>query len=176
MVLVHEKGYQNLTVSDITEHANVGRTTFYRYFDNKLAILVKLHRHRFEKINIAPSNREGWFSSETNPNLVTLLKRSQHKGRFQSLLYHLGTELTLIQELINEALTDHFEQRLRIAFNQDELNLPIPVLARSLAGGFSWLIKWWVEEAQNETPEAMALYIQQSLRAPIIQALIDSNL
>ncbi|MEM6284158.1 MAG: TetR/AcrR family transcriptional regulator [Chloroflexota bacterium] len=169
--LVREKGYEHLTVSDIADHANVGRTTFYRHFENKAGILVKLHRSRFEKLNIAPATREAWLTTEPNPDVVALLERAQHTGRFQTLLYRLGAEVSVIQKLIDDALTDHFEMRLRLSFAPDELHTPLPMLARSLAGSFSWMIRWWVEDAPDHSPTEVAAHMQAVMVAAIRQAI-----
>ncbi|MCB9106061.1 MAG: helix-turn-helix transcriptional regulator [Anaerolineales bacterium] len=45
--LIHEKNYTAIAISDITERANTGRSTFYRYFQTKADLLVSLHEDIF---------------------------------------------------------------------------------------------------------------------------------
>lgn len=42
--LVHEKGYDAVSVRDILERANVGRSTFYMHFGSKDELLVSAIR------------------------------------------------------------------------------------------------------------------------------------
>lgn len=171
--LIRDRGYEQLTVSDIADRANVGRTTFYRYFQNKIQILVELHQRRFEKLDIIPDTRDNWFSDTPNTNLVNLLSRFQHHGRFVSFMYQIGSDITYVQYLIENALTQHFAKKLIAAFSEDELTVPIPILARSLAGMFSSMLRWWVQDAPDFTPEIMSDHIMQAMRAVVKDALVS---
>ncbi len=170
--LVEEKGYEPITVGEITERADVGRTTFYRYFQNKSQILVHLHSKRFENLNIAPSTREDWLSGEAPQSFIDLLTRAQHQGRFKSIIYKMGLDIGYIQHLIEESLAQHFATKLQEAFSETEMKTPMPIVARSLAGMFSWMVKWWVQYSPEYTPEEMAKHVY-SLMASIVREAVD---
>ena len=46
--LVAEEGYENVSVQDILERAEVGKTTFYRYFRNKEDLLYEHYRDFYD--------------------------------------------------------------------------------------------------------------------------------
>lgn len=50
MALVVEKGYHAITIQDITDRANVARTTFYLHFRDKDELLTKSLRDMFEEM------------------------------------------------------------------------------------------------------------------------------
>ncbi len=174
--LIREKGYSPITVSEISEEANVGRTTFYRHFQNKAQILVGFHKSRFEKLNLAPVSREAWLE-EVIPEVVIkfLASRESQKG-FYSMLFSFGMDFIYLRNMIEDVLALHFEERLCRAFCQDELKIPIPVLARSMAGTFSWMIRWWSQDSPDYSPAEMASYMYGLIYSMLKDALLSDRI
>ena len=50
MQLIAEKDFQNITVQDITERAEVNRATFYAHFEDKYALLNHMVREAFHEM------------------------------------------------------------------------------------------------------------------------------
>jgi AcrR family transcriptional regulator len=171
--LLAERGYENVTVGDIIARADVGRTTFYRHFENKASLVVQLHASRFVAFGVVPATRDGWLAPAPSPALIAYLEDAKREERTQILICRLGAKDALIQQLHDAALAAHVEARLRVAFRPDALRMPLPVLARSLAGSASWLLKWWVEAAVDETPLTMATYMHEALTAVLRAALVE---
>ena len=48
--LLDEKGFQSVTVQNITDRATVNRATFYAHFDDKFALLDHVIRESFQKV------------------------------------------------------------------------------------------------------------------------------
>ncbi|MBN2495866.1 MAG: TetR/AcrR family transcriptional regulator [Deltaproteobacteria bacterium] len=48
--LFYEKGYEVTTVEDITEQADLGKGTFYRYFDNKTEVWQALQEDSIDRL------------------------------------------------------------------------------------------------------------------------------
>ena len=45
IALILEKGYEAVTIQDIIDKANVGRSTFYAHFESKEQLLFSGHQH-----------------------------------------------------------------------------------------------------------------------------------
>jgi len=59
--LMSEKGFQDITIQDITERATVNRATFYAHFEDKYDLLDSFIRRQFhevlaEKVPLAPGH------------------------------------------------------------------------------------------------------------------------
>ena len=85
VLLIEEKDYENITISDIVQKAGVSRASFYRYFQTKEEVF--LHFLELEKkqiIKISKSNDK----NQKNPRktLSLILKSVQnYKALFQSI-------------------------------------------------------------------------------------------
>jgi AcrR family transcriptional regulator len=47
--LLEEKGFQSVTVQDITDRATVNRATFYAHFEDKYALFDHIVRETFQQ-------------------------------------------------------------------------------------------------------------------------------
>ena len=152
--LLREKGYSDITVSDIIERANVGRSTFYSHFHDKNDLFVSELDRVIEVLgNRIPGQREMPFFPS--------LELFRHVGReyelYKALVWTPGIEL-LIKHL-QTSLSYRIEQGLQQT--NKEFETPIPVLANFIAGGFLTLLQWWLENKMIYPPEQMdGIYIK----------------
>ena len=146
--LIREKDYGAITVSDIIERANVGRSTFYSHYRNKDDLLVgemdrviEVLSHRF------PGQEEMPFF----PSLGLFLHVGEEYELYKSLLWTPGIEL-LIKHM-QTSLSQRIEQGLEKG--GQAFDVPLPILANFIAGSYLTLLKWWLENKRTYSPERM---------------------
>jgi AcrR family transcriptional regulator len=146
--LLKEKGYSAITVSDIIERANIGRSTFYSHYRNKddlfvgeLDRVIELLSHRI------PNQEETPFF----PSLGLFRHVGEEYELYKALLWGPGIDL-LIKHL-QKSLSKRIEQGLQE--NGREFNIPLPILASFVAGSFLTILKWWLENKMIYSPEEM---------------------
>lgn len=52
IALIEEKGFEAMSVKDITERANINRGTFYSHYEDKYDLMEKCHQHLIEEMEI----------------------------------------------------------------------------------------------------------------------------
>ncbi len=165
--LILEKGYDLVTIEDITEHANLGRTTFYlHYRDKEQLLLQSIDSIAVDLIKqIDPS-----LLSFTNENLeykrqnlisapVKLVFRhaSENANLYKIILRGEGAFKisNRFRSIINVAAMQIMSIRIKeLGINQPEL--PVEVLANFFAGSLMTLVTWWLENDQPYSVEEMA--------------------
>jgi AcrR family transcriptional regulator len=68
---LNEKNLQKLTINDITERANINRSTFYEYFTDKYELFNHIVRKTFEKKMLEHLSGDfGTYSDENMGNII----------------------------------------------------------------------------------------------------------
>ena len=151
--LIDSKHYDQITVMDIVEHANVGRSTFYAHYQSKDDLLMSGFNHMLdhlvEQIEIAPAG-------ELNFDVTPLFAHAAgHFEIYRTLIWGTGFDL-LIQDG-HAAFSQKIEKRLA---SLTTTKIPIPILAASISGVLLVLLKWWLDEKMPTSPETMNEYFQ----------------
>jgi AcrR family transcriptional regulator len=144
--LIREKDYSAITVSDIIERANVGRSTFYAHYRDKDSLFVgELDR----VIELLSQRVPGQEEMPFFPSLGLFRHVGEEYELYKALLWTPGIDL-LIKHL-QKSLSQRIEQGL--AKSGREFEAPLPVLASFIAGTFLTLLKWWLENKMNYSAE-----------------------
>ena len=158
--LLKEKGYSAITVSDIIERANIGRSTFYSHYRDKddlfvgeLDRVIEILSHR------APNQEDMPFF----PSLGLFRHVGEEYELYKALVWTPGIDL-LIKHL-QTSLSYRIEQGLEKSGN--EFEVPIPVLANFISGSFLTLLKWWLENKMVYSPEEMDTMFRRLIMAGV---------
>jgi AcrR family transcriptional regulator len=146
--LIREKSYNTITVSDIIDRANIGRSTFYAHYHDKDDLFVAELDRVIEVLSHHIPNQE---ESPFFPSLGLFRHVGEEYELYKALLWGSGIDL-LIKHL-QKSLSKRIEQGLQESGK--EFNVPLPILASFIAGSFLTLLKWWLENKMIYSPEEM---------------------
>ena len=163
--LLSRKSYEHITVGDIVDRANVGRTTFYDHFETKDFLLKELCKELFCHI----------FDSAEN-------EKNGHKHIFEcdapsSVIFHLLQHLTRndynILDLLscenNGIFLGYFKENLKILVDsqfhifEDKIpkELPRDYCVNYISTTFVETVRWWIEKGMKESTEQIAEYFMK---------------
>lgn len=146
--LLREKGYSAITVSDIIERANIGRSTFYSHYRDKEDLFVNELDRVIEVLSHhVPEQQEMPFF----PSLGLFRHVGEEYELYKALIWTPGIDL-LIKHM-QTSLSQRIEQGLQK--NEKGSDIPPPIVANFIAGSFLTLLKWWLENKMVYSPEQM---------------------
>lgn len=146
--LIKEKDYGTITVSDIIERANVGRSTFYAHFQDKDDLfLSQLDR----VIDVLSHGIPAQDDLPFFPSLELFRHVGEQYDLYKSLLWTPGIDL--LTKHLQKSLSQRVEQGL--ANSGQEYTIPLPILSNFISSSFLTLLKWWLENRKNHSPGEM---------------------
>lgn len=170
--LISERGYGGITIQDIVDRANVGRTTFYLHYNNKDELFISCHEAMVREFPIGalhPLSREELLSHEAPAGLIAAYKHLEDARGMLPTIFQ-GKDSLLIMRQIRDWNAHEIETNLRAAFPGTNSTIPLDVLANYLAGAQIALLHWWFEKRQPHTVENLAQIFHRLQRAVIIDA------
>lgn len=169
--LLAEKSYSKITVQEIIDAANVGRTTFYAHFETKDDLLKEVCEELFGHIigsAMDCTHTHGLYSDGSAPESVFchLLQHLQENDKnIIALLSCESSEMFLrfFKDSLNELVRSQFINQNRKA-NTD---IPEDFLINHISGSFVEMVLWWIRGHRKQTPEDLDRYFRAVIE-PII--------
>ncbi len=170
--LMLEKHFEEITVQDILDRANVGRSTFYAHYTDKESLLIS----QIEQV-IRDMEAYATEADSTHPGLLPSLELFRHvkeQRRFmQAFVWGRGAEL--LTNDFQGKMTTLIAQKLRaLTPAAYEPSVPLPVVAKFVASTFLLLLRWWFDEDMQHTPEQVNDMFQR-LIMPTLHGLMMSE-
>ncbi len=158
--LVLEKGFDAITIQDITDRADLGRGTFYIHFKDKEEVVWAAFQDLFQSLE-----REAHEALDRNTPQVEyygLLNIFRHAEKNRDLyrVMFSGQGSAALTARAQDFLAQVFLYDIRHAPapgpSQVDFKIPEEVEAQILTGMISRLLQWWLEKPRGYTPEDMA--------------------
>lgn len=169
--LLHRQSYQSITIQEIVGRANMGRSTFYRYFQAKADVLVAMHKEFFTSaaLGILPTSNE--LTANPAPGLVRMLTLFQQAGALPVSLTSLGDDADYVFRQISTLLCQSIEEKLYATWVGQESTIPFPLLAQAMTGIYMGLLRGVAENQATFSPELLAETITRLNHALLREAI-----
>ncbi|HAJ73322.1 MAG TPA: TetR family transcriptional regulator [Lachnospiraceae bacterium] len=142
--LLETKTYSNITVQEIIDRANIGRSTFYSHFETKDELLKALCSEIFDHVFAEDLTRETThdFSSE----------EQDIKGEITHILYHLQDNGRYIKRILScessEMFMSYFKEYLEKVFRGElenvKTDIPKEYILNHMVCDFAETVRWWM--------------------------------
>ena len=160
--LLSEKNYNQISVQEIIDAADVGRTTFYAHFETKDYLLKDLREELFGHIiDTAMGLPHGHYhyscGNATDSVFLHLLRHLQENDR---------NILELLSSQNNDLFLRYFKSNLKkLILSQyaekgllKNSRLPEDYLINHISSSFVETVSWWLSRNMQESPETITEY------------------
>lgn len=160
--LLLEQHYSSITVAQIIERADIGRSTFYAHFATKDELLDQLCEEMFAHV---------FDGVETDAHTHQMMTQPSLEGVLTHLLYHLrDNHGGICGKLLAEGephFTARFCQQLD-TFLAPQLPdrcswVPRDLMGSLVVNAFCQAISWWYQHGYEASPEQLTHWYMRSL-------------
>lgn len=143
--LIEEKGYDAVTVQDILDRADVGRSTFYAHYRDKEDLLLKGFDDIRASLPSGADHGEHLSSGRSDllgPTLAVFEHVEKYRHTWKPLVRKGGANVVsrALQDTAEQVIRDHLRQQ----FGGDDPRRLEPA-TQFLAGGLMGLLVWWLD-------------------------------
>ena len=156
--LIVERGYERITIADITESANLGRTTFYLHYRDKEDLLqesIKALLHDLH-LDVEPETE----ASCTCPVVGTRIFQhvAQRRQLYQAMLKDAGPT-RMLEDVMKTYFTELCQRfLLNGSLSRGSLSsVSSEILAAHASGSLMSLLSWWLNQEGSPSAEDMGM-------------------
>ena len=157
--LLEHKSYSNITVQDIIDEADVGRSTFYAHFETKDELLKSLCSEIFDHVfsqDLAKENTHDFSQGKKDLN-----------EEITHILYHLLDNSRYIKPIVSsesgEIFMRYFKEYLTPVFEGElkkiKSKVPDDYMLNHLVCGFAETVRWWVTHDSFSPEEISGFFL-----------------
>lgn len=161
--LIVSKGYDAVTIQDVLDHANVGRSTFYAHFRDKDDLLLSGFDVLMNELSAHVKSESLELQSKKKTvfkfSLPLLDHANQNRLLFKALLGNRGG--SLVQKRAFEMIVELVKHELQVDERSSKPSgIELEIKSHFYAGAFFSILKQWLEGKTKVLPHELDLQFQ----------------
>lgn len=153
--LTNEKTFEEITIREVTDRADIGYATFFRHYDGVDDLMLEIFTTIIGELESLPDRHgERYFKEE---GYLLFEHVSDNGALYRSILDSHTFSRQLrdhIKKMVGGHLNEHAHQFASSA-------IPVEVAAQHMVSSLLGLIDWWLSEEEPYSIERMALIYEQ---------------
>jgi AcrR family transcriptional regulator len=171
--LILEKGYESVTVQDVIDRADVGRSTFYAHFIDKDDLLMAI----LADLDVPGPDASTWKPED--PAFGWTLELFRHFGSGKRLFRAVASSQSgaMARRETTQRLEDLARaelSRLKVGRKLDPFK--VETVVRFLVGTFIGFMDWWMREENEDLPPEQVDHAFRSLVLPGVSNVLELDL
>jgi len=158
--LISEYDYSKISIQDIIDKANIGRSTFYDHFETKDDLLKTMCTDLFDHI----------FNHDIKEEKHCFMESSTLKEKIIHIMFHLLERKDAIKGILKSDASNMFIEyfkkyidKISLDLKSNYNNVPNEFIKHYVTSSIIEMIKYWVNNNFKEKPEVLVDYYLKML-------------
>lgn len=169
--LIQEKGFDHVSITDLTQRANINRGTFYLHYQDKYDLLEKLENEVLDDIN---TNAENFIKSIKDIDFLGEDFSNEIKPFINKVFTYIKENYIIMKVILGPKSDMRFQNKIKKALNIlltekgwdnyfDSQNTFVSknYFISYLVSAHIGVIRQWIDSGMNESAENMAEMISK---------------
>lgn len=161
-MLIEEKGFNEISITDLTNKADINRGTFYLHYQDKFDLLEQYENELLNEFQTQ-------IKKVTTINLKGITLSSEPLEFMVHTFYYFKENAQFLKALLGPKGDPHFQLKLKavletglfnsfigVIFKEEEMTVPKEYFITYTLSAHIGLIKEWLDSGMKESPEEMA--------------------
>ncbi|MCR5632367.1 MAG: TetR/AcrR family transcriptional regulator [Eubacterium sp.] len=157
--LLKEEAYSKITVQQIIDRADIGRTTFYSHFETKDDLLKSLCNDIFDHVFSKSLDKEKTHD-------FSCVKGTE--SQITHILYHLQEHMGYLPGILRgeggDIFMSYFKEKLTELFAPIQENvssdIPSDYILNHMVSDFSETVRWWTRNTEYSPEEISTFFLR----------------
>lgn len=165
--LIEEKGFNDISIMDITTRADINRGTFYLHYTDKFDLLEKIENEIIQEIvcncktfsSLDIKNTD--FTNKPIPFIIKIFEYVKENALFMKAILGPKGDPTFqrkLKELIHNCL---LENSWYMPIKKEDMKVPESYFVAYVLSAHLGVIQQWLENDMEKTPEEMATILSK---------------
>jgi AcrR family transcriptional regulator len=163
IALILEKGYESITVQDITDRADLNRGTLYLHYRDKQDLLLRSSDDVFDEIlsQFTPISAQNLNMDIAAHHLTIVFQHAAANADYYRVMlgeHGVPVFITRLRHLVSQVGLERLEALQKLA---PVKAFPSKLIANYSGGAIIGVLEWWLENNMPLTPEEAARFTLQ---------------
>ena len=154
--LVLERNYDSITIQEILDRADIGRSTFYAHFKGKDELLISgIHELRYTLDSAMQSGRSPLKRHEAvvGFSLAMFQHASEYREVYHALLNTQGWSIfrQRLEEMFDEIIRRECKAEIQ-RLKKPDSDVPVDLFVHYLTAAYFSVLTWWLGRRSRLTP------------------------
>lgn len=169
--LIIEKGYDKVTVQDIVDRANIGKSTFYSHFKDKEDLFLRGFEILWSMFETQFTEKSHETMEIWDISLIVFQHAQNYINVYKALVGKAGGGL--MSATMHKYLSLLMHNSLKLKWDEQK-KVPLDLVEHHLAISLIASLTWWVDHDLSYSAEHMNSIYRQ-LTQPAIDAMLQST-